>query len=126
MKLSTVLTLFVLVAVGAASFAAAATLSVASASLGSGRVAAAVCDSDGFTYTHTLNTSHAVTTVTVSGINAACAGGTLQITLANSSNASIGSGSAALPSSGFLGWATVTIAGAPPSANVTSYRVAIS
>jgi hypothetical protein len=84
------------------------------------------CDTDGFTFTHTLDTSHNVATVTVSGIAAPCAGATLQVTLADSVNASIGSSSAALPAAGFTGAATMTIVGTAPSANVAAYQVAIS
>jgi hypothetical protein len=125
-NLSILITILVLLAAGATSFAAAATLAVTSTTLGAGRTAVPACDTDGFTFTHTLDTSHNVATVTVSGIAAACAGATLQLTLANSLNASIGSSNAALPSSGFTGAATLTIAGTAPSANVAAYRVAIS
>ena len=126
LKLSTVVGTFVLIAAAAASFAAAATLSMSSRSLGAGRAAVSVCDSDGFSYTHTLDASQNVATVTVSGIAASCAGTTLQLTLADAGNASIGSASALLPASGFLGQVTLTITGAAPSANVSFYRVAVT
>ena len=125
-KLSTLITFVVLVAAGTTTLAAAASLSVTSKSLGAGRAAVTVCDSNGFTYTHTLNASHNVLTVTVAGIDPSCAGATLALTLANNLNASIGTATAVLPASGFLGWATLTVTGAPPSATVTGYRVAIS
>lgn len=125
-NLSLLITILVLLAAGATSFAAAATLGVTSTTLGAGRTAVPACDTDGFSYTHTLDTSHNVATVTVSGVAAACAGATLQLTLADSVNASIGSSSAALPVSGFTGSATMTISGTAASASVAAYRVAIS
>jgi hypothetical protein len=125
-KLSILITTLVLLAAGATSFAAAATLSVTSKTLGAGSTVVPACDTDGFVYTHTLDVSHNVATVTVSSIAAACAGATLQLTLANSSSAAIGTGSAVLPSSGFTGDVTLTITGAPPSANVAAYRVGIA
>jgi hypothetical protein len=105
--------------------AAAASLSFTTNMLGSGRAAQPACDSDGFTYTHTVNTaaSHGVLTVTVSGIDAGCSGGTLKLTLADASNASIGTGSGAVTGTGFV---TLTIAGTPPSANVAKYQAAIT
>jgi hypothetical protein len=124
--LSILITILVLLAAGATSFAAAATLGVTSKTLGAGRTAVPACDTDGFTFTHTLTTSHDVATVTVSGIALACAGATLQLTLANAVNTSIGSSSAVLPAAGFTGAATMAIAGVAPSASVAAYRVAIS
>jgi hypothetical protein len=126
LKLSTLITAVVFITAGATSFAAAASLSVASATFGAGRTAVAPCDSDGFVYTHTLDASHNVASVTVSSINTACSGATLQVTLTDGANVSLGNGSVALPASGFTGAATVTVTGTAPSANVAAYRVAIS
>lgn len=116
----------VLLAAGAASFAAAATLSVSSQTLGAGRAAVPVCDANGFAYTHRLDASRNVATVTVSGIDPSCAGATLRLSLVGALSAEIGSGSATLPASGFAGWVTVTITGAPSPGNVNLYRVGIS
>jgi len=109
--------------VGGASYAFAATLLTTSKSLAAGKAAVTPCDSDGFTYTRTLNSSKNVTSVTVSGINAACSGGTLKLTLAGASNSSLGTGSAAVTSSGAV---TVSITGTAPAASVNAYHAAIT
>jgi hypothetical protein len=61
--------------------------------------------------------------VTISGINAACTGGTLQLALTDAANAAIGTGSGTVTGSGTL---TLSISGTPVAANVTAYRSAIS
>lgn len=114
--------LLVLIA-GGVSYAAAATLTTGSKQVGAGNAVVPICDTDGFTYTRTLDASRNVTSVTVSGINAACNGGTLQLTLADAANAALGSGSAAVDTSGY---ATVTIAGTAPAGSVASYKSAIT
>jgi hypothetical protein len=118
---------FVLLAVtaAAATFAAAASIGVASGSLGAGNSAIGACDPDGFTFTRVVNNSGAITSLTIGGIAAACAGGTLSVNLTNSSNASIGSATASLPSSGFGGSATVTPSPAPTASSVNAYRASI-
>ena len=118
-----VVTALVAACVGAASYAAAATLGTTSKALQSGRVSVPACDSDGFTYTRTLDASHNVSTVTVSGINAACNTGKLTLTLTDSSNASLASGTATV---GTTGNVTVTLTGTAPAANVKNYVVAIA
>lgn len=112
-----------LLAAAGAGVAAAATLATSSVSLGSGNAAVPICDSNGFTYTRTLSSGQNVATVTVSGIDASCAGGTLQLTLANAANVALGSGSASVTGSGNV---TVTIAGTAPAASIASYKVAIT
>ena len=123
LKPSLRVTFAVLVATGTVSYAAAATLHTASKTIGSGRVAVPACDSDGFSYTRTLDGSHDITSVTVSGINAACSGGTLQLALIDGSNAALGSGSAAVDGSGS---ATVSITGTALASSVTAYKAAIT
>jgi hypothetical protein len=108
---------------GTVSYAAAASLSFGTKSLGSGGITVPVCDSDGFTYTRVLSAAHNVTSVTVSGINAACSGGTLKLTLTGAANASVGSGSVAVTGTGN---ATVAISPTPLASTVTSYRSAIT
>jgi hypothetical protein len=129
MKLSYVIVLVVAFAVGASSFAAAATLGVTSQTVGSGTAAVASCDTDGVTFTaRAIDTSasHNVTSLTVSSINAACAGETLTVTLADSAGTtSYQTSSVALPASGFTGAATLTFSGSAPAASIGSYRVAI-
>lgn len=116
-------TVAVLIAVGTVSYAAAATLGTRTVTVGAGRVGVPACDSDGFAYTRALDASHNVTSVTVSGIDAACNGGTLQLALTNAANAALGSGSGAVGTDGSV---TVSIAGTAPAAQVTAYRAAIS
>jgi hypothetical protein len=125
MRLRHVVIVACVVGAAAVGTAAAASLSLTTNMLGSGQAPQPACDSDGFTYTHTVDTtaSHGVLTVTVSGINAACSGGTLKLTLANSSNGSIGTGSGAVTATGFV---TLTITGLPASATVAKYQAAIT
>ena len=93
----------VLLGLGAFGLAAASAASLGgltSASLGADNGAVTSCDSDGVTlaYTNTYNATsgkYETTTVTVSGMNAACTGKTLSITLASAS-ASLGSGGGAV------------------------------
>lgn len=128
MKFSYVLVLVAAFSIGAASFAAAATLNVTSKSMGSGKAAVAACDTDGVTYPARAidaTANHNVTSLTVGSINAACAGETLTVTLANTSNGALLTSSVALPSTGFTGSATVTYSGSAPAASIGSYRVAI-
>jgi hypothetical protein len=77
----------------------------ASRTLGSGAATVARCDTDGIEVTQNL-TSTNVTSVTVTGIAAACAGGTLVVTFSNGVVSS--NGSAAVPAGG--GSVTVTLA----------------
>jgi hypothetical protein len=98
--------------------AVAATLPTTAPELGGGTATVSACDADGFTFRHTVNTSGAITTVTVSSIASACAGGTLRLTLANGTT-SVGSGNASLPSSGFSGSVAVTVSPTPSSSAVT-------
>jgi hypothetical protein len=114
--------LLVLLTAGGVSYAAAASLPFAARSVGSGGVQVPICDSDGFKYTRTLDGSHDVTAVTVSDINAACIGGLLQVTLAGSGNAALGSGTGTVTGP----YLTVTISGAALASSITSYNVAIT
>jgi hypothetical protein len=102
------LTLLTLVlAQGGAAYATSLSLTDAGVSAGSGSVFA--CDADGFAFRHTVNGSAEITSVTVAGIAAACAGGQLRLTLANGQT-SLAGASAALPASGFSGSASVSVA----------------
>jgi hypothetical protein len=104
--------------------AAAASLPTTSGTLGAGIASVTACDGDGFTFRYTLDTTGHITTVTVSSIASACAGGTLRVTLTNGTT-SVGSGSASLPSSGFSGTATVTVSPTPLSTQVTAAYSAV-
>ena len=93
----------VLLGLGAFGLAAASAASLGgltSATLGADNGAVTSCDSDGVTlaYTNTYNAvsgKYETTTVTVSGMAAACTGKTLSITLA-SATASLGNGGGAI------------------------------
>jgi hypothetical protein len=121
--------LIVAFTVGASSWAAAASLTVTSQTLGSGNAVVAACDTDGVTFTaRAIDTSanHNVTSLTVSSINASCAGETLTVTLANTAGTTAYlTSSVALPASGFTGAATLAFSGTAPAASIGSYRVAI-
>lgn len=81
----------------AAALAAAVTASAASLGgitanrLSAGTAAVASCDPDGVTVTYTLS-SGIVQSMTVGGVDAACANGSMRAVLANASGASIGAG----------------------------------
>ena len=91
--------------VGGGVLASAASLGVTGNTLGAGTVVIASCDTDGVTlrYTHTyvaavpaINPgSYRTSGVTISGIAPACSGKALDITLKDSTGASLGSGNVA-------------------------------
>ena len=90
-----------IVAVGGVLASAATIGTVSSNSLGSGVQVVASCDTDGVTvaYTNTYNPANGnyeVTSVTVSGIAAACATKNLAITLADAAKVAQGTGGAAV------------------------------
>jgi hypothetical protein len=91
--------------VGGGVLASAASLGVTGNTLGAGTVVIASCDTDGVTlkYGHTyvqtvpaVNPgSYRTSSVTISGINAACIGKQLDITLKDATGVSLGSGTVA-------------------------------
>src|SRR5436190_857538 len=78
--------------------ASAATLGgVTSGTIGANTVAVTACDTDGVTTSYTTAydatlAAYEVTSVTVSGINVACDGGTVFVTLAKTDNTVLGTG----------------------------------
>jgi len=77
---------------GTAAFAFASTLGpVATGSVGNSAGSVSPCDANGFTFSYSTSAGN-VTSVTVGGIDAACAGGSLVLTLTDSTGASIGGG----------------------------------
>jgi hypothetical protein len=87
----------------AATFAAcgaAATLALGSQKLSAGNASVTSCGISSLTATRDVNNSGNVTQVNVSGLPAACAGETLSVTLANSSNTSLGNASGVVPAGG--------------------------
>jgi len=114
------------IAAVAAGAAAAATLGITSSTLGSGKAAVTACDTTGLTYpARAVDTTGNVTSLTVDSIDAACAGASITVTLADASGASLSSSSTTLPSTGFTGTATLAFSGSAPAASISSYRVAI-
>ena len=111
----------ILAAVGVA---AASAVPVVTPPLGAGTAAVSACDTDGFTYRHAVDTSGRLTVVTVGSMAAPCAGGTLRLTVTNGAT-SVGAGTAALPSVGFTGSATVTLSPQPLSNAVTALYVVV-
>jgi hypothetical protein len=112
-------------ALGALVAASAASLVPTSRRLGAATVTIAACDTNGFAYRYAINTSDQVVSVAVDSIAAACAGGTLRFTLANSASTAIGAGAVNLPSTSFSGTATVTLSPTPQSNLVASAYAAI-
>lgn len=101
----------------ASGVASATAIPIDPGSLGAGTAVVGACDNDGFTFAATIDTSGKVTTVSVSGIDIACTGAILRVTL-TSGTTSVGSGSVTLPSSGFTGSAGVTVSPTPASTGV--------
>lgn len=107
--------------------AAASSLSPGSSKVSAGTSTVAKCDSDGVTITSfrvnydTTNNRYYVSQIRLSGIDAACNGGTLYVTLADVSNGSLANASASVAAT----TATLAISGSPPSANIKNVHVAI-
>ena len=99
----------------------ASSLVVAPRSLGTSSTAVAQCDTDGFDVVQNLSGSNVVS-VTVSQIAAACAGGTLSVTLDNGSTSS--SGSATVPGGG--GSMTVSLSSAVAADDAGEIDVSVS
>ena len=97
----------------------ASNLPMTATRIGGGTAAVTACDSNGFTFRLAVNAASRVPSVNVSGIHASCAGGTLRVTLVNAGS-DVGSGSAALPSSGFSGTADISISPLPTSDGITA------
>ncbi len=108
----------------AIAMAAASAMPLVAPPLGAGTATVSACDTDGFTLRHTVDTSGRLTVVTVGSMAAACAGGTLRLTVTNGAT-SVGEGTVALPLAGFTGSATVTLSPQPLSSAVTAAYVVV-
>ena len=117
-----VLTLCLAVAVGLpCSLAAAAALQGASSgAVGNGSTPITACDADGFTISYTTSGGN-VTSVAVGGIAVACNGGSLQVTVVNSSRTSLASGGPVTVSG-----ASETVSVSPNPAGATPAGVDVS
>ncbi|HWB21859.1 MAG TPA: hypothetical protein VG652_03115 [Gaiellaceae bacterium] len=119
--LRVVIVLVVVFAV-AATLAAAANLTVATGSLGAGATTIEPCDQGSFEYSNTVVLG-VVTAVEVTGIGSGCAGTTLNLSLDDAEDSSIGSGEAELDGDPT---AIVAIVGAPDPGDVTSYTATVT
>ena len=99
----------------------ASSLALGSRSLGTASTTVARCDTDGFGVVQNLSGANVVS-VTVSQIAAACAGGTLRVTLNNGTTNSSGSGT--VPGGG--GSMTVTLGSAVAADDAGEIDVAVS
>ncbi len=112
-------------------FAMAASLGgISGAKLGADDAVVASCDTDGVTsaYTSAWDTTdkrYEVSAATVGGVNDACDGQTLKVTLIDSTGASLGEGSLALPSSTAVSFSVTVTPGASAKA-VTGVHVSIA
>ena len=109
--------------------AAAASLTVTSGLVGAGSAGVSACDAGGVSTTYTTGfdatAGYTVTEVTVTGIDAACAGQAVRVNLADSANASVGAGGpVAVPGGG--GSAVVSITGTVAVSAISNVHVVIS
>jgi uncharacterized Zn-binding protein involved in type VI secretion len=103
--------------------AAAATLAVGSTTLAAGNAAVSSCGVSTLSATRAVNNSGNVTSVTVTGVPAACAGETLSIALVNGSNSALATSSATVPAGG--GSMSFTGLGTVSAASLMGYRFAM-
>jgi hypothetical protein len=112
-------------------FAMAASLGgVTSNKLGADNVAVASCDTDGVSAAYNTawsatNKRYEVTGVVVSGVNDACDGQNLSVSLTDSSGAQIGTGTLAIPTSAATSF-TVSMSTAPSAKLTEGIHVLIS
>lgn len=112
-------------------FAMAASLGgVTSNKLGADNVAVASCDTDGVSSAYNTawdatDKRYEVTGVVVSGVNDACDGQNLSVSLTDSSGAQIGTGTLAIPTSAATSF-TVSMSTAPSSKLTEGIHVLIS
>jgi hypothetical protein len=123
MSKRTILAILAGLLVFASVFALAASLGgITSGKVGADNTVVASCDTDGVTTSYATswdatNKRYGVSSVTVSGVNDACDGETLSVSLTDASGAQLGSGTLAIPTSAATSF-TVTMSPAP-SAKLT-------
>lgn len=118
-------TVFLIVSLFAAGWSAiafAAGFPLVPSAVGTDSGAVAACDTDGFTISYTTASGN-VTQAVVGGINAACAGGSLELTLTDASGAQIGTGPAVAVAGAS---ATVALSTQPYAGNVAGFQVVIT
>lgn len=104
---------------------------VTSAKVGADNVAVAACDTNGVTTAYTTawdatDEVYEITAVTVTGIDNACDGQTVSISLTNSSGAQIGSGTTSIASDVLVTSQAVTLSTAPSAKLTENVHVLIS
>ena len=102
---------------------AAASLSLGSNKLAAGNAAVTSCGVSSLSATRAVDNSGNVTQVVVSSLPAACAGETLNVTLANSSGGSLAGLSATVPAGG--GSMTFSGFGSVSATSLASYKFAV-
>lgn len=126
MRKRILIALFAGATVFGAAFAFAAALDLGSDNLAAGDVAVGACDPDGVAATYDpafdATAGYTVSTVTVSGIDANCAGQSVGVTLTDAAGAAIGTGTATADASGA---AAVSIALAPSAKLVAGVHAVI-
>lgn len=119
------------VTVFGATFAMAAGLGgLTSGKIGAANATVAACDTDGVTSSYTsgwdaTDGRYEISTVTVGGVNDACDGQTLSVTLTGTGGASVGSGSITIPTAAATSVA-VSASVPPAAADVTGVHVSIA
>jgi hypothetical protein len=112
-------------------FAMAASLGgVTSGKVGADNTVVASCDTDGVTTSYATgwdatNKRYAVNSVTVSGVNDACDGQTLGVSLTDASSTQLGSGTLAIPTSAATAF-TVSMSPSPSAKLTEGVHVLIS
>ena len=122
MKTRFLLSVLLATIVGAAVYASAASLGgLNSGALGAGSANVGSCDSNGFDVTYSLDAESKVTSATVSGIDAACGGGALSLTVTGADGAPLGSASGTVSGSSL----NVPLMPKPDPTLVTGVHVAV-
>jgi hypothetical protein len=128
----TIYALSAAVVVSGTVFAMAASLGgITSDNLGADSSAVATCDSDGVTTSYTTaydatDGRYEVTEVTVGGVNNACDGKTIAVTLTNAAGTSVGSASLTIPTDAGATSVTVNVAPDPSAEDAANAHVLIS
>ena len=117
--------LFGTLAYGIAFASAASIGTVVDAGLGAGQAVVSACDTDGvntaYTTAYTTNVGYTVTSVSVTGINTACNGKAIQVTVAKSDGTSPASGAGSVSN----GAASVAVSPATPASGVGAVFIEI-
>ena len=131
MKKRTLLAILAGLVVFAGVFAMAASLGgITSGNVGADNTTVASCDTDGVTSSYATawdatDKRYEITSTTVGGVNDACDGETLSVSLTDSSGTQIGSGSMTIPTSAATSF-SVTMSPAPSAKLTEGIHVLIS